>query len=221
MPYILQREIDKLKVHILTLGALVEERLQKAVQSVRDRDESLAKEVIEGDYEIDEMEVDLEEECLKILALHQPVANDLRFIIAVLKINNDLERIGDLAVNIGESVMALIGKPGIDIPFDFPGLSEKVKIMLKTSLDSLVNMDKSMAVAVCRMDDEVDVIHRRMYDQVREGIRKHTDHIETFTHLLTISKNLERIGDQATNIAEDVIYMIEGRIIRHRLEQNT
>lgn len=218
MPYRLQREIEKLKKSILTLGALVEERVHMAVQAINDRDEKLARQVIDGDLQIDEMEVDLEEECLKLLALHQPVAIDLRFIIAVLKINNDLERIGDLAVNIGERAMFVSTRERIDIPFDFPTMSKIVKTMLKKSLDSLVNMDASLAKEVCKMDDDVDTINRQMYDQVREGICNHPDRLELLTHLLSTSRHLERIGDLATNISEDVIYMIEGKIIRHKAE---
>lgn len=218
MQYRLQREIEKLKKSILTLGALVEERVHMAVQAISDRDEKLARQVIDGDIQIDEMEVDLEEECLKLLALHQPVAIDLRFIIAVLKINNDLERIGDLAVNIGERAMFVSTRERIDIPFDFPTMSKIVKTMLKKSLDSLVNMDPSLAKDVCKMDDDVDTINRQMYDQVREGICKHPDRLELLTHLLNTSRHLERIGDLATNISEDVIYMIEGKIVRHKTE---
>ena len=219
MPYRLQREIERLKKQILTLGAVVEERVHMAVQAIDDRDEKLARQVIDGDLQIDEMEVDLEEECLKLLALHQPVAIDLRFIIAVLKINNDLERIGDLAVNIGERALFVSTRERIDIPFDFPTMSKKVKEMLKKSLDALVNMDTSLANEVCEMDDEVDAINRQMYDQVREGICKHPDRLELLTHLLSTSRHLERIGDLATNIAEDVIYMIEGNIVRHKTEE--
>ena len=219
MPYRLEREIGKLKKSILTLGAVVEERVHMAVQSINERDEKLARQVIDGDPEIDDMEVDLEEECLKLLALHQPVAIDLRFIIAVLKINNDLERIGDLAVNIGERSAFLAVKEPVKIPFDFPTMSEKVKIMLKKSLDALVNMDVGLATAVCEMDDTVDSINREMYAQVKDGFCEQMEHIEVLTHLLSVSRHLERIADLATNIAEDVIYMIEGRIVRHKAEE--
>ncbi len=168
----LQKEIESLKKNVLSLGADVEENVHKAVQSLRKRDSSLAEEIIAADYYIDRREVDLEEECLKILALHQPVAIDLRFVIAVLKINNDLERIGDLAVNIAEQAVFLTSEPPIDIPFDFAGMSDKTKVMLKNSLDALVNMDAKLARAVCAADDEVDAINRKMYGQVQEGIRK-------------------------------------------------
>lgn len=214
----LQREIDRLKKSILTLGAIVEERVHLAVQAISERDEKLAQKVIDGDIEIDEMEVDLEEECLKLLALHQPVAIDLRFIIAVLKINSDLERIGDLAVNIAERAAFLAFQKRVDMPFDFPTMSQKVKLMLKKSLDSLVNMDAALATEVCQLDDEVDAINRQMYQQVQEGIRKNPEEMVSLIHLLSVSRHLERIADSATNIAEDVIYMIEGSIVRHRTE---
>ena len=214
----LQKEIENLKKDILSLGADVEENVHKAVQSLRKRDSSLAEEIIAADYYIDRREVGLEEECLKILALHQPVAIDLRFVIAVLKINNDLERIGDLAVNIAERAVFLTSEPPIDIPFDFPGMSEKTKIMLKNSLDALVNMDAKLARAVCAADDEVDAINRKMYGQVQDGIRKKIEQMESLIHYLGVARHLERIADHATNIAEDVIYMVDGEIVRHKTE---
>lgn len=218
MPVHLQREIEKLKKKILYLGAIVEERLRMAVEALEQRNRSLAKQVIENDLEIDKMEVDVEEECLKTLALHQPVAVDLRYIIAVLKINNDLERIGDLAVNMAERAAFLSTQRKLEIPFDFPGMAEKVQSMLKRSLDALVKMDANLAREVCASDDEVDAMNRGMYIQVQEGIRKNPEHLESLVHTLSASRHLERIADLATNIAEDVIYMIEGEIVRHRTE---
>lgn len=211
----LQREIEKLKKQILTLGATVEERVHMAVQAINDRDASLAQRVIDGDAQIDEMEVELEEECLKILALHQPVAIDLRFLIAVLKINNDLERIGDLAMNISERALSITTQNNVEEPFNFPVMSKKVKMMLKKSLDSLVNMDSGMARDVSAMDDEVDEIHRQMYDRIRVSLQENPEKSDVLIGLLSVSRHLERIGDLATNIAEDVIYMIEGQIVRH------
>lgn len=212
----LQREIEKLKKHILALSALVEESLHKAIKSLLERDEKLALRVIKGDEDIDQMEVDVEEECLKILALHQPVAIDLRFIVAILKINNDLERIGDLAVNIAERAVFLSTKEPIGIEFDFPRMVEIAKSMLKQSIDALVNMDTALANKVCASDDEIDSLNREMYRQIQGAIRKYPERMECLIHLLAISRHLERIADHATNIAEDVIYMVEGEIIRHR-----
>ncbi len=214
----LQTEIAKLKKKILSLCAIVEESFQKAVKSVGTRNTELARQVIEADAGIDEMEVEVEEECLKILALHQPVAIDLRYVIAVLKVNNDLERIGDLAVNIAEQACALAGQEPVGMPFDFIGMARKTQAMLRTSLDALVNLDAGLARKVLGSDDEVDAINRQMYVQVQEGIRKKTDRTPALLRLLSVSRQLERIADYATNIAEDVIYLIEGRIIRHQAE---
>lgn len=221
MRYRLQKEIEKLKKDILTLGALVEERMQDAVTAVNTRDAALGRKIIEGDREIDELEVDLEEECLKLLALHQPVAIDLRFIIATLKINNDLERIGDLAVNICERCIYLSSLPEMKIGFDFPKMAGLVKEMLKKSLDSLVTMDGGLARSVCGMDDAVDAMNKEMIQLAEKEIcRLEEQHsISYVLHLLSISRHLERIADLATNIAEDVVYMTEGRIIRHTPEQ--
>ena len=214
----LERELDRLKKKILALGAIVEERVRMAIKAMETRDRELAKKVIEADDEIDQIEVDVEEECLKILALYQPVAIDLRFIVAVIKINNDLERIGDIAVNIAERAAFLATQSKVDIPFDFAGMAEKTQSMLKKSLDSLVNMDADLAWEVGAADDEVDAINRDMYLQVQDGIRKDIDKMECLIHLLQASRHLERIADHATNIAEDVIYMINGEIVRHHAE---
>jgi phosphate transport system protein len=211
----LRREVDRLKRKLLALSAYVEESVQRAVKAVSERDEKLAQRVIDTDFEIDEMEVDVEEDCLKILALHQPVAIDLRFIIAVLKINNDLERIGDLAVNIAERAVSLSRQPRINSPFDFQTMAERVQKMLQKALDALVNADEKLAREVLVCDDEIDEMNRQMYDSIKMGIRKDPENVDTLIQVLAISRNLERIADHTSNIAEDVIYMVEGDIIRH------
>ncbi len=208
-------EIEQLKRMILSLSTLVEENLRRAVKAVEDKDSILAEQAIDGDKEIDRMEVRVEEECLKLLALHQPVAFDLRFIVSVLKINRELERIGDLATNIAERVSVLAARKNISITFDFPGMTEKTQNMLRLSLDSLVKLDSSLARSVLPLDDEVDEIHRGMYGLVKEGIQNNQD-IDVLIHLLMISRHLERIADHAVNIAKDVIYLVEAEIVRHK-----
>ena len=215
----LRKEMEQLKKDILALGAFVEEHVRRAVRSIEERDGRLARRVIESDLKIDAAEVRIEEECLKILALHQPVAIDLRFLVAVLKINNDLERIGDLAVNIAERGVFLARQKAMDIPFDFAGMAEKTKTMLKKSLDALVNLDSALARQVCAADEEVDAINRRMYGQVKEGIRHRMEDMECLIHLLGVSRDLERVADLTTNIAEEVVYLREGEIIRHKTEE--
>ncbi len=219
MSILLIKEIEHLKKKILSLSTYVEENLQRAVKSLETRDIPLANKVIETDVIIDHMEIDVEEECLKILALHQPVAVDLRYLVATLKINNDLERIGDLAVNIAERAAFLATQPKTDFPFDFTGMSKKAQAMVTQSLDALINLDAPAAKEVLAKDDEVDAIHRAMYCQVTESIQKNPENLNCLIHLLTVSRNLERIADHATNIAEDVIYMIDGAIIRHHAGQ--
>jgi len=214
----MKREVDKLKQMLLTLCSQVEEQLWQAVKAIKQRDSQMARQVIDRDAEVDQMEVDIEEECLKILALYQPVAIDLRFIITALKINNDLERIGDLSVNIAERAEFLAGQERVDVPFDFEGMAGKTQAMVRLSIDALVNLDCHLAQQVCGSDDEVDQINKEMYDLVKQSILKHPEQIESLIHLLSASRHLERIADHATNIAEDVIYMAEGRIIRHRTE---
>ncbi len=214
----LQTDLSALKEHSLSLAADVEERVRRSVKALQERDASLAQEVMDGDQEIDEREVRLEEECLKILALHQPVAIDLRFVVAVLKLNSDLERIGDLAVNIAERAQFLSTREPVPVPLDFGGMAEATRNMLRQALDALVNLDIGAAWEVLKSDDVVDEINREMFVQVQDGIRKHPDMLDALIHLLSASRHLERIADLATNIAEDVIYMVDGEIVRHRAE---
>ena len=211
----LQRELDRLKKRILSLGAMVEERVRMARQAIETRDGQLAQKILDMDHEIDESEVEIEEECLKILALHQPVAVDLRFLSAVIKINNDLERIGDEAVNIAERVMIISKREKLDIPFDYSLMAEKTESMLKKSLDAVVNMDLDGAVNVCLSDDEVDDLQNEAYDVIKKAIKDTPERVGYLINLLLISRHLERIADHATNIAEEVVYMIEGEIVRH------
>ncbi len=209
------RELEKLKKKILSLGALVEERVYLAIKAIESRDPDLAKKIIRSDHEIDETEVDIEEECLKILALYQPVAIDLRFIIAVIKINNDLERIGDEAVNIAERIQSMAKYPNISFHFDYTEMAEIAAAMLKQSLDALVNLDIDTAFRVITMDDDVDNIQSNAYSQIKQAMRVYPGEMTYMINLYLISRHLERVADHATNIAEEVIYLIEGEIVRH------
>lgn len=211
----LRRELEKVKKQTLSLGALVEERARMAVQAVENRDAALAQKIIDLDWEVDEMEVEIEEDCLKVLALYQPVAVDLRFLIATIKINNDLERIGDEAVNIAERLMVMAKRPPMTFVFDYTPMAEKVQTMLKMSLDALVNLDLNLAFNVITMDDEVDAIQAQAYDRIKEAIKEHPDRVGYLINLLLVSRHLERLADHSTNIAEEVIYLIEGEIVRH------
>ncbi|MFO7783647.1 MAG: phosphate signaling complex protein PhoU [Thermodesulfobacteriota bacterium] len=215
MPVHLQKELERLKKRILSLGAMVEERVRMAARALEQRDPVTAEQIIATDYEIDELEVEVEEECLKILALHQPVAVDLRFLTAVVKINKDLERIGDEAVNIADCVAVISRKTPLDVSLGFGPMAEKAQSMFKKSLDALVNLDLDEAFRVLTLDDEVDQIYRSISHQVKDMIRRTPDRVECLINLLMISRYLERIADHATNIAEEVVYMIEGEIIRH------
>ncbi len=212
----LHDEIATLKRFILELGTLAEESMLRALQSVKEGSRDLAAKVKNDDDRIDQMELEVEEECLKILALHQPVAGDLRYIVAVLKINNELERIGDLAVNIAERSLHLHEVKKYAIPYDFGTMHEKVRTMMRLSLDSLVYYDLDMARRVLEIDDEVDAINRDMYSRVKERIREDLGSLDSMLDYLSISKYLERIADHLENVAEDVVYMIEGRIVRHK-----
>lgn len=211
----LQREIERVKKDILAISAIVEEQVQDAVRAFLERDADLAGNVERRDEEIDRREVEVEEECLKILALHQPVAIDLRFIVSAMKINNDLERIGDLAVNVARKAVSFAAEQPLEIAFDLSGMWGKTQSMLRDSIEALVNLNGSLAAEVCRRDDEVDRIKHEIRAGVEEQIRREPERVRPLLRLLAVSRNLERIADCATNIAEDVIYMAEGRIIRH------
>ncbi len=210
-----QKQLEKLKKMLLSIGAMAEEAVRQAVKALEDVDIDLAEQIKTADREIDEKEVELEEECLKVLALHQPVAIDLRIIIAIIKINNDLERVGDEAVNIAERVVVIKKEPRSEIRFNFDLMAQKTEEMLKNSLDALVNLDQDMAYKICLDDDVVDNFHRDNVLKIEQAVQKNPEQMTYLFNLRQISRHLERIADHATNIAEEVIYMVEGIIHRH------
>jgi len=212
----LQRQVEKVKKLVIGLGEEVEQAVQRAVTAVETRDANLARRVIENDTVIDQMEIDVEEECLHTLSVYQPVAMDLRYVVAVLKMNNDLERIADCASNICEQVVLLSREKPVDIEPFLDGMAEQVLHMMREALESLIAVDTDRAQRVIAADDRVDAIHRRMYELVETAMREHTDQIPQLIHLINISRQMERIADQATNIAEDVLYMAKGQILRHQ-----
>ncbi len=215
----IHRQIDALKQKILYVGTLVEEAIANAISALINRDAVMAQKVIANDAVVDRMEVEVEEECLKIMALYQPVANDLRFVVAALKINNDLERMGDLAKNIAKRTAYLAGAEAMELPVDFRGMAMKAQNMVKQSLDALVNADASLARQVRDEDDEVDESRQRIRQQILAAIRRNPERTEYLLKLNSVSKHLERLADMATNVAEDVIYMVEGEIVRHQAKE--
>lgn len=210
------KEIESVKKKLLSLGVLVSKTLHLAIQSVEKQDSDLADKIEKDDDIVDQMEVEIEEDCLKILALHQPVAIDLRFVITVLKINNDLERIADLAVNIAKKGKHITRAENFVMPIDFRGLSRIVEKMLDEGIACLVQMDVNTAKNICLSDNQVDKIHKSSYESVRKAILNDPQNYDSYINCLSISGHMERIGDQATNIAEDVCYMVVGKIIRHK-----
>ncbi|MBL6831049.1 MAG: phosphate signaling complex protein PhoU [Pirellulales bacterium] len=212
----IERQIDQLKQKILFVGTLVEEAISKAITALINRDIALAQRVMTSDAEIDRMEVEVEEECLKILALYQPVAADLRFVVSALKINNDLERMGDLAKNIAKRVGQLARGQQIDLPPEIRTMAMQAQEMVKESLDAVVNGDTALARHVREQDDAVDEGRQRIRERVLRGITETPEIAESLMRINSVSKHIERLADMATNIAEDVIYMVEGEIVRHR-----
>jgi phosphate transport system protein len=213
--YTFHHELVKLNKKILKLSAMVEDRVRKAASVIQSQDDEIIQSLILSDYEVDEMEVEIEEDCLKILALHQPVAGDLRFLITVIKINNEMERIADMAVSIAMRVQAIANnRHTLPNPIDFQPMSEKVITMLKMSLDALVNRDAATARGIFHLDDEVDAFRNSVYEKVKELIRKYPEHPGLLINTYLLARHLERIADRATNIAEEVIYLVEGAIVR-------
>ncbi len=211
--------LENLKNMLSEVAAQAEAAVHAAVGAAANDSPESALLVVSRDHEIDDAEIAIEEECLKILALYQPVASDLRQVVTILKVNNEIERVGDLAVNIAERVedMAYYRELGIE-KIDFHDMVSKACAMLKQSLDSLAYHDAALAAAVIAGDDAVDALHRGNYGQVRNAILKHPAEAQYYMDCLTVSRCLERIADIATNIAEDVIYLESGRIVRHRHE---
>ncbi|MBA4684093.1 MAG: phosphate signaling complex protein PhoU [Planctomycetes bacterium] len=200
---------------MLDMGGLVEKVSNQAITALQERDTELSAGVHELDLTIDQQEVKIEEECLKILALHQPVATDLRFVVCIMKVNNDLERMGDLAINIAERASYLSSHEPLGVPLDFHRMAELAREMVKESLSALLNLDTDLARKVLAKDDEVDEINRQMFEILEEIMLKDPTTIRRAIHLLSASRHLERIADLATNIAEDVVFLVEGEVIRH------
>ena len=213
--YTFHKQLDKLFERFLSLGALVEDRVMKACETIRTRDQDLIKFVSSSDYEIDELEIDIEEECLKILALYQPVARDLRIIITIIKVISELERIGDYAVSIARRVGDL-SRADISMRYnpDYDEMIAAVLKMLKLALDAITHQDNDMAHKIFILDDDVDRLRTRHYEKVIEEIQKQPEAARYLVDCYILARHLERIGDRATNIAEEVIYLVEGEIVR-------
>lgn len=212
----IDRDLEALKKSILQMGSMVEESMNKAISALVDRRAELAREVISRDPLIDQQELLIEEECLKLLALHNLVATDLRFVVTVMKVDNDLERMGDLSVNIAERALFLAKHPPLAETQQLGRLAEIVQTLVQKSLSALVSLDTSLAREICGADDEVDNLHRSTFSRVQEVMRQDSSTIERALQTLSCSRQLERIADLATNIAEDVVFLVEGVSIKHR-----
>lgn len=211
MPMLLSRQLEKIRKELLHMGALCEESVDCSVRAILARDADLARKVIDNDDAIDDAEIELEEECLHALALYQPVAFDLRYVVAVLKINADLERIGDLAASLSEAAVMLASRPtSVEIPFDLAGMSRTVQEMLHKSLNALVHLDTNLATEVRAQDDIVDEIHRGVYEAIQTMIQNDPRSAELAIAYLGLSRKLERMADHATYIARDVVCLTEG-----------
>lgn len=212
----LQRDLEALEQNLLNQSSVVEQMVFRACQSLRELRVDIVHEVLASEETVNYREVEIEEECLKILALHQPVAVDLRRVATVLKINGDLERIADLAVNIGERTHSLTLYPDFQMPPNLDKMAEAAISMVRDAIDAFVRLDVEAARDVCARDDQVDTLNRQVISDVHSLIEANFDDIEPAFHFYSASRHVERIADHATNIAEDVIYLVDGEIARHK-----
>jgi phosphate transport system protein len=212
-------ELEELNQALLGMGALVESSIHCSVQALVNRDERMARRVIEDEVRINQMELDIDARVTRLLALNQPVAGDLRLLIIALKINTDLERMGDLAVNIAERAISLAKVPLVKPLIDTPRMASLVEDMLHSSLDAFVKRDAALAEKVLPADDEVDTIRDNIYSELLEVMQSNPTVVPSAIHLMFVARNLERIADHTTNIAEDVIFLVRGIDIRHHVAQ--
>jgi phosphate transport system protein len=214
-----QQELKRLRESLLLMAGRVEDAIAKANKSLVDRNASLARDVIAEDTAIDELELSIDDQCIKLLALHQPMASDLRFITSAMKINSDLERIGDHAVNIAEKSTVLAGQPPLKPLIDIPRMAELAQGMVKDSIDAFVEHAPDKARAVCERDDLVDDLQDQVIRELLTYMLADPKAIQRGLDLILVAKNLERIADLATNIAEEVIFILQARTIKHRAEE--
>lgn len=214
----LTRDLETLHQHIMSMCAVVEEVVHKAVDELGQPDVTVSQQLVDRDDEVDRWDVRIEEECLKILALHQPVADNLRRVTAVLKIAWELERVADVAVNIAERAAGLAGCPQVQVPEKLNHMAHLALDMLRLSLDAFVAQDSRLARDVCRQDDIVDSLNREIIEELLQLMKRSPELVEPAMQLFSASRHVERVADHATNIAEDVVYLVEGEIIRHRAE---
>ena len=213
-----EEELKKLREEILYMGGMVEDQIQKSIKSLVERDSKLAELIIERDHEVNRLDVDIDDICVRLLALHQPAGRDLRFITTGLKITTDLERIGDMAVNICERALELNQEPQLKPYIDIPRMARVAQRMIRESLDALVREDTDLALKVCKDDEEVDQLNSQIFREVVTFMIDDPHTINRAIKISSISKYLERIADHATNIAEMVIFMVKGKSIRHLKE---
>jgi phosphate transport system protein len=214
-----ETDLQALKNRLLNMGALVEERVHGAIQALMERNLESAEAIAKGDEEVNALQIEIDDRCLKLLALQQPMASDLRLITSAMKINADLERIGDQAVNIAENAMKMLSAPPLKPLLDLPRMAEMAERMTRDSLDSFVRRDPALAREVLGQDDEVDRLKDTIFRVLLTYMMADPGTIERALALILISRNLERIADHATNIAEDVIFLVEARDVRHHHEE--
>ena len=216
-----QDELEQLKARLLEMGGLAEDRTRSAVRALVDRDHALVEKVLVSDAAINQLHIEIDDRCFKLLALHQPMAVDLRAIVAAVKINTDLERVGDLAINIAEAVARYLQHPPVKELIDIPRMAQIAQDMLRDALDAFVRRDVTLAEAVLDRDDELDTLKTLVFRELLDHMLRDATTIEPSLDLILVSRHLERIGDHATNVAEDVIFMVSARDVRHHQAERT
>lgn len=216
MSKLLERELSGLREQLVNQFTVVEQMIQLAVRSLVERRSDFADRVIESDSGVDATDIRIEEECLKLLALHQPVAFDMRWLIAVIKVNGEIERMADTACNIAERAKALAKFPLFEVPDELSEMVDSTIRMVRRALDSFINSDPVMAADVIRMDDVVDALNRVVIEHLHERMKEDSEMIEPAVHCFSASRHLERIADLAENLSEEVIYLVDGEIVRHQ-----
>jgi phosphate transport system protein len=214
------QQIELLKSEIIRMGSAAEHMVDDALRAFLDRSPEAAQAVFQQEHQVNSYEIGIDNAVADMLALHQPVAKDLRFLLAAMKINNDLERIGDHAVNIAESAVTYARRPGLSIPADIPQMAQMTREMLRVALDGFIHGNPDQCRAVLRSDDTIDDLNRKIAQDVMAVIKSNSDAVEQAFDLVRVSRNLERIGDLATNIAEEVIYYLEAQVVKHQLDRN-
>ena len=219
MERLFDEELKNLKEKLLRMAGLVEESVELAIEAIKDRKDELSQGVLKNEEQINQLDVEVDETCLRLMALRQPMAGDLRFITSAMKIDSELERMGDLAVNVAEQALILNKLPPLKPLLDIPRMARLAQAMIRDSINAFINQDEALARSVCERDDEVDALDDQIFRELLTYMMEDAANITRAVSLILVSRNLERMADHATNIGEDVIYLAKGKTIKHHIDR--